>query len=282
MMPTATWDAEDIASLQSKGSRYSIDEGGVRHLPAIRPLWLPALRSALDPLHRGYVKPEDYFNLIQDSSLSETLRRLVLESAGYGTLIECERASNDLALPAAVETPSGHIGWIAAQIVAVPTSVDLGIIAKQDIIGVGSDDCLAYFNEVTGDIHVYVRYLQTGQIERKSLSRQIRPIGGISIGAALSIRDELDSNRHTWSRDLRIIEFKACQGGDYMITAGDKFTSVEFCTQPLRNSGGLMLHADNGFSPSAMPRLDLVLLGPSKVFTHPPQVGEKIQVCTVF
>jgi hypothetical protein len=280
MMPTGIFETGNIDRVRLQGSRYSIDQSGTRLLSTIRPLWLPALRCALDPLHKGYVKPEDYFKLIHDCSLSDILRRLALESAGYGTLVECERASGDLALPAAIESPSGHIGWISAQIVAVPTPDELGIVTVRDGRESSSDALLAYVNGTVGDVHVYVRYLQTGQIERKSLSKQVRPVGGISIGAALSIRHKLESGDHTWSCDLRITEFKACQGGEYLITACDDSTSVEFCTRPLKPSSDIMLDGNDNSLSFAISEFDYTLLGPSKVFIHPPKVGEKVQVCT--
>jgi len=280
MIPTGTFETENLDRVRLQGSRYSINQGGIRRLSTIRPLWLPALRSALDPLHKGYVKPEDYFGLIHEYSLSDTLRRLVLESAGYGTLVECERASGDLALPAAIESPSGHIGWISAQIVAVPTPDELGIVTVQEVMESSNDALFAYFNGMAGDVHVYVRYLQTGQIERKSLSKQVRPVGGISVGAALSIHYELDSGDHAWSCDLRITEFKACQGGEYIITACWGSTSVEFSTRPVKASSVIMLHGKDNSSSFTIPEFDYTLLGPSKVFIHPPKVGEKVQVCT--
>lgn len=146
----------------------------MRYLSTIRPLWLPALRSALDPLYKGYVKPRNFFNVLHDSSLSDTLRRITLESAGYGILVECERASADLPLPAVIECPSDHVGWISAQIVAVPTSNKLGIVTERDSVGSSSELLFTYFKDTIQDVHVYVRYLETGQIERKSLSKQVR------------------------------------------------------------------------------------------------------------
>ncbi|KAF2417702.1 hypothetical protein EJ08DRAFT_654437 [Tothia fuscella] len=279
-VPTGIFETGNLDCIRAKGSRYSMNQSGTRCLSTIRPLWLPALRSALDPLHKGYVKPEDYFNLIHDCSLSDALRRLVFEGAGYGTLVQCERASGDLALPAAIESPSGHIGWLAAQIVAVPTPDELGIVTLRDVMASSSDALFAGFSGSPGDVHVYVRYLQTGQIERKSLSKQVRPVGSISVGVSLSIRRELDSGDHAWSCDLRISEFKACQGGEYVITACDGLTSVEFFTRPLKTSFDGMLSGIRNSSNFALPEFDCTLLGPSKVFIHPPKVGEKVQVCT--
>ncbi|PVH69867.1 hypothetical protein DL98DRAFT_661456 [Cadophora sp. DSE1049] len=277
-IPTGIFKTENLDLVRLQGSRYSINQSGTRRLSTIRPLWLPALRSALDPLHKGYVKPQDYFKLIHDSSLSDTLRSLTLESAGFGTLVECERASGDLALPAAIESPSDHIGWISAQIVAVPTPDELGIVTGREVMESSSDALFAYFNETAGDVHVYVRYLQTGQIERKSLLKQVRPIGGISVGAALSIRHDLDSGDHAWSRDLHVTEFKACYGGEYIISACVGLASVVFSTKPLKTSCDNMLHSNDNFSSPAAPEFDYTLLGPSKAFIQPPKVGEKVQI----
>ena len=256
-----------------------MDQSGTRRLSTIRPLWLPALRSALDPLHKGYVKPQDFFQFVQESSLSHRLRSLTLENAGYGIVVECERASADIPLPAAIESPSDHVGWICGQIVAVPTPAELGIVAEREVMEASTDNFFTYFNNTAQDIYIHVRYLQTGQIERKSLSRQIRPISGISVGALVSIRQELESGSYAWSRDLHITEFKACYGGKYVITAGIGLTAIVFCTMPFKTSSE-MLPDDNIFT-STLPELDFKLLGPSKTFARPPKVGEKIQVCFV-
>ncbi|KAF2206687.1 hypothetical protein CERZMDRAFT_52644, partial [Cercospora zeae-maydis SCOH1-5] len=58
---------------------------------------------------KGYIKPKDYFTLIYNRSLSNTLRRLVFENASYRTLIKCVRALDNLALPAAIKSPSNYI-----------------------------------------------------------------------------------------------------------------------------------------------------------------------------
>ena len=210
--------------------------------------------------------------------MSDTLRKLALENAGYGTLVECERASRDLPLPAAIESPSDHVGWTSAQIVAVPTPDELGILTEREIMESSSHVLFAHFNDTDQDVHVYVRYLQTGQIERKSLSKRVRPIGGISLGAALSIRHELESSNHAWSGDLHITEFKACYGGRYNITASMGSTTIVFFTKPLKNCFDKMLGDDDNSSRSTIPEFDCALLGPSKAFTDPPKVGEKVQV----
>jgi hypothetical protein len=94
--------------------------------------------------------------------LSDTLRRSALENAGYSILVECERASGDLPLPAAIESPSDYIGWISAQIVAVPTPDELGIITEREVMESSSNALFTYFSGAAQDVHVYVRYLQTG------------------------------------------------------------------------------------------------------------------------
>ncbi|KAK3309277.1 uncharacterized protein B0T15DRAFT_566133 [Chaetomium strumarium] len=252
-IPTGIHETGNIDLVRQHGSRYCIDQSGTCRLSTIRPLWLPALRSALDPLQKGYVKPHDYFNLLHDSFLSETLRRLALESAGYGKLVECERESGDLPLPAAIESPSDHVGWISAQSswnqATTPSSLT--------------------FNDTAQDVHVYVRYLQTGQIERKSLSKRVRPIGGISLGAALSIRHELEAGDHAWSGDLHITEFKACYGAWYIITAGVVSTAIVFSRCHATMTTLQLL---------PYPEFECTLLGPSKAFAHPPKVGEKVQI----
>ncbi|EUC39727.1 hypothetical protein COCMIDRAFT_110740, partial [Bipolaris oryzae ATCC 44560] len=134
----------------------------------------------------------DYFKLIYNTSLSNILRSLALKSAGYGTLVKCERASGDLTLPAEIESLSAYIRWISAQIMAVLIPNELGIVTRQEVMELSSDTLFSYFNKPARDVHVYVRYLETSQIERKSLLKQVCPIRGISVSAALSIWHELD------------------------------------------------------------------------------------------
>ena len=184
-------------------------------------------------------------------------------------------------MPAAIESPSDHVGWISAQIVAVPISNELGIVDERDSIGSSSELLFTYFKDTIHDVHVYVRYLETGQIERKSLSKQVRPIGGISVGAPLSIRHELESGGHAWSCDLHITEFKACYGGQYIITTGVGSSATEFSTRPLKNYFDKILRDDDNSSFSTALEFDYNLLGPSKVFTDPPKIGEKVQVCII-
>ncbi|PHH87963.1 hypothetical protein CDD83_8164 [Cordyceps sp. RAO-2017] len=277
-MPTAVYETGNIDVVRQQGSRYTINPNGMRRLPTTRPLWLPTLQSALDPLHRGYVKPQNYFNLLQSSSLSEKIRALALENAGYGVLVECERDSSDIALPASIESSSDHVGWLSAQIVAVPTPKELGIATEEEVLESSNQQLFSCFSGATQDIYVYVCYLETGQIERKSLLRQIRPIRGIAVGATLSTRHEFESGAHAWGPDLRVTEFKACYGGQYIITAGTGSNTTLFSTTPLKKSFENTLRRDVRNAASALPELDYLLLGPSRTFSTAPCIGEKIQI----
>ncbi|KAI4193337.1 MAG: hypothetical protein LQ350_008370 [Teloschistes chrysophthalmus] len=255
-VPTGIFDPRNADLVREQGSRYRIDQNGMRCLSTIRPLWLPALRSALDPLHKGYVKPRNFFNVLHDSSLSDTLRRITLESAGYGILVECERASGDLPLPAGIESLSDHVGWISAQIVAVPTSSELGIVTERDSIGSSSE------------------LLFTSKIPFKSFTftyvilRLVR--SSVRVFRSKSVR--------SGSCDLHITEFKACYGGQYIITTGVDSSAIEFSTRPLKNSFDKILRDDDNSSFSTALEFDCNLLGPSKVFTDPPKIGEKVQI----
>ncbi|KAI1259892.1 hypothetical protein F5Y18DRAFT_432864 [Xylariaceae sp. FL1019] len=281
-IPTAFFPNGDIDVIREQGSRYFTDPNGTRCLSMIRPLWLPALRSALDPLHKGYVKPQDYFELLRESSLYDILRTITLESSGYGMIVECERASADIALPAVIESPTDHVGWIAAQIVAVPTPDELGIASEQEIMKLSYDDLFARFANTAQDIYFYVRYLETGQIERKSLSNQIRPIGGIAIGAKISVRQETEQGIYAWSQDLHITEFRPCPGGQYVVTpsagSGAHSTTIVFASNPVKGRLYDTIRDVNRRSAMGVPELDYMLLGPSNVFVNPPRIGEKIQI----
>ncbi|CAH0055447.1 unnamed protein product [Clonostachys solani] len=275
-IPTGIWETPTIDIVRGLGHRYHIDHYGTRRLSTIRPLWLPALQSILDPLCKGYVKPQDYFGLLQSSSLSETLRKLVLENAGLGVLVECERESGDIALPASIESPLGHVGWISAQIVAVPTPTEMGITTEDEVINAGSESFISCFNDTARDIYIHVRYLQTGQIEQKSLLKKTRPVGGIYIGAPISIRCELEPGKYGWSSDTHIAEFKACFGGRYRITAGAGANTHAFSATPIKASFDGMLQSD-AHSDAPTPQLEFILLGPSKVFYQAPKIGEKVE-----
>ena len=207
-----------------------------------------------------------------------TLRRLALEAAGYGTIVECERESADLPLPKAIESPSDHVGWTSAQIVSVPTAEELGIITEREVIDSSNDVLFSRFSNTTPEVHVHVRYLQTGQIERKSLSRRVRPVGNICISASLSIQHELEAGGYAWSCDLHITEFKACFGGEYIITASGGSYDIVFSTRPLKTSFEKILRDDDSFIRRSIPEFNCTLLGASKVFSNPPKVGEKRQV----
>src|SRR5438045_2960022 len=84
-IPTAI-DAgfKSIDDVRDHGFRYYVDPTGIRNLRDIRPLWLPALHEALDPLYKGYVKPQDYLSFLGGKSMSSKLRQIVLDSCGYG------------------------------------------------------------------------------------------------------------------------------------------------------------------------------------------------------
>ena len=97
----------------------------------------------------------------------------------------------------------------------------------------------------------------------------------------MSIRHELKSGGHAWSCDLHITEFKACYGGQYIITIGVGLSAIEFSTRPLKNSFDKILRDDDNSSFSTILEFDYNLLGPSKVFTDPPKIGEKVQVCII-
>ncbi|KAM3520592.1 hypothetical protein NHJ13051_006753 [Beauveria bassiana] len=213
----------------------------------------------------------------ENSSLSETLRKLVLENAGLGVIVECERESGDIALPASIESSLDHVGWISAQIVAVPTPTELGIMTEDDVIKASSGSLISCFNNTARDIYIHVRYLQTGQVEQKSLLKKTRPAGGICIGAPISIQCELEPGKYGWSSDTHIAEFKACFGGGYNITAGAGSNTYAFSTTPIKASFDGMLQS-GVHSDIPTPQLDFILLGPSKVFHQAPKIGEKIQV----
>ena len=91
----------------------------------------------------------------------------------------------------------------------------------------------------------------------------------------MSIRYKLDLGNYTWSCDLYITEFKICQGEEYIITAYIGSTSVIFSTRPLKTSFDKILHSNDNSLSFAIPEFDYMLLGLSKVFIHPPKVGEK-------
>ncbi|EAA34357.2 hypothetical protein GE21DRAFT_3606 [Neurospora crassa] len=72
--------------------------------------------------------------------------------------------------------------------------------------------------------------------------------------------------------------FKACYGGQYIITAGVGSNAIVFSTRPVKDSFSKMLRDDDNPSSSIIPEFECTLLGPSTAFSHPPKVGEKVQV----
>ena len=163
----------------------------------------------------------------------------------------------------------------------VSTSDELEIVIERDATSSSNELLFTYFEDIIQDVHVYVRYLETGQIERKSLSKQVRPIESISIDVSLSIRHELESDDHAWSCDFHITEFKTCYEGQYIITTNVGSSAIEFSTRPLKNSFDKILRDDDDSSFSTALKFDYSLLRPSKVFTDPPKIGEKVQVCII-
>nr|CAD11376.1 hypothetical protein [Neurospora crassa] len=77
---------------------------------------------------------------------------------------------------------------------------------------------------------------------------------------------------------MKITEFKACYGGQYIITAGVGSNAIVFSTRPVKDSFSKMLRDDDNPSSSIIPEFECTLLGPSTAFSHPPKVGEKVQV----
>ena len=78
----------------------------------------------------------------------------------------------------------------------VSISNELRIVNERDSIDLSSELLFTYFKDIIHNVHVYIRYLKTGQIERKSLSKQVRSIEDISIDASLSIRHKLKLGDH--------------------------------------------------------------------------------------
>ncbi|RUP49056.1 hypothetical protein BC936DRAFT_143369 [Jimgerdemannia flammicorona] len=279
-LPTAYRANSDVDTGRlNGGSYYDIDPNGTQLLSAIRPLWIPALRNALDPLHKGYVKPDDYLSFLGGDSLTSTLRRVVLESAGYGIIVECQRSTGDFSLPDAIEDPHDHVGWMSAcEIVTVPLPEDLGIIGDNVSLDANSSNLIKYFTDTKQDISVYVRYLQTGQIQIKNLSTQIRPFRGLRIGASLSVRYKLEDQSNAWSQNLPIVEFKARAGGRYIVTAGIGENALVFSTAPLTQFVDRMVNIEQPADATEVLELEFTLLGSTTVFNREPKIGEKIQV----
>ncbi|KAF0430333.1 hypothetical protein F8M41_005537 [Gigaspora margarita] len=269
----------EIDEIRKNGSRYIIESSRALHLKDIRPLWLPALREALDPLHRGYVKPHDYFSFLGKEVLSSKLKQVILDSCGYRTFIECRRKPGDIALPSELESPPDHVGWMSAcQIVSVPSLNELGIF-RQDVCQSNLDSLIENFSEYP-NMWVYVRYLQTGQIERKHI-KDIRVLGGLRIGASISIHHTLENGTNAWSGNLSVMELKAYAGGRYVVTtikAGEENTNFVFMTRPPVGFDDFVIQTGQHEDLKDLQEFEYSLLGPSTVFTQEPKVGEKIQI----
>ena len=77
---------------------------------------------------------------------------------------------------------------------AVPISAELAIVTVLDTVKSSSDALSVRFDGMAGDAHVYIIHLPIGQIKRKSLSKQIRPVAGFSIGAVKGARSSSASS----------------------------------------------------------------------------------------
>jgi len=125
---------------------------------------------------------------------------------------------------------------------------------------------------------VYVRYLQTGQIEKKLLSKNVRMLGGLRIGNSIAICYTFENGSSAWSDNLLIVELKACAGGRYIVTAGSDENAIVFVTKPPSCVDDRAVQGDLLDNLAGLPEFDYCLLGSSTVFTREPKVGEKIQV----
>ncbi|GBC03682.1 hypothetical protein RclHR1_05260004 [Rhizophagus clarus] len=279
-IPTATKESYfgSIDAIRQHGNRYYIDPAGTRKLGDIRPLWLPALRQALDPLHKGYIKPHDYLSFLGGESLSNKLRQVVFDSCGYGIVVECQRTSDDISLPSEIESPAHQAGWMSScQIVSVPSPTELGVFTYDTQPQLSN--LIENFTHPKNDVWVYVRYLQTGQIERKLLSKNVRMLGGLRIGITISVCYILENGSSAWSDSLPIVELKACAGGRYIVTAGSNNDVIEFVTKPPIGFDDRAVRIEYQSDDSTdLMESDYSLLGSSTVFTQEPKIGEKIQV----
>ncbi|CAG8516557.1 17805_t:CDS:2 [Racocetra fulgida] len=259
---TAIMTFNESDEIRKHGSRYLISNRTL-DLKDIRPLWLPALREALDPLHKGYVKPHDYLSFLGEEKLSSKLKQVVLNSCG------------DIPLPTELECPAHSVGWMSAcQIISVPSLDELGIFLQNES---NLESIIKHIIEYP-DIWVCVRYLQTGQIEKKLLTKDIRMLGGLRIGISISIRYTLENSSKVWSSIFSVIELKACAGGRYIVTARSDVNTIVFVTMPPVGFDHFVIQTDQHEDLKDLPELEYSLLGPSKVFRQKPKDGEKIQV----
>ncbi|CAG8743995.1 8659_t:CDS:2, partial [Funneliformis caledonium] len=233
-IPTATKEDyfSSIDDIRRYSNRYYIDSTGTRNLKDIRPLWIPSLRKALDPLYKGYIKPHDYLNFFSKDSLSNKLRQVVLNSCGYGIFVECQRTTSDISLSKEIESPAHNVGWMSAcQIISVPTSTELGIFIYEKNNQKRFNNLIENITYPKNDIWVYVRYLQTGQIEKKLISKNMRMLGGLRTGISISILENFENGSSAWSDNLLIVELKACAGGRYIVTAESGDNAIVFKTK---------------------------------------------------
>lgn len=205
---------------------------------------------------------------------------MVLEGAGYGTIVECRRATDDFPLPSEIESPQDHVGWMSAcQIVAVPEPADLGIFSDETLVQANPDGVIKMLGGNKQGVVVYVRYLETGQIQRKKLATQVRPYRGLRLGASLAVRQWNEDGSYSWSDDLTIVHLKAWPGGRYAVTAGLGENTVVFSTEsPPTEFAHRMVNVEALAHPEALHELEFTLLGSSTIFRREPRVDEKIQV----
>ncbi|CAG8735367.1 5368_t:CDS:2, partial [Funneliformis caledonium] len=213
-IPTAT--KEDyfsfIDDIRWYSNRYYIDSTGMRNLKDIRPLWIPSLQKALDLLYKGYIKPHDYLNFLGKDSLSNKLRQVILDSCGYE-----------------IESPAHSVSWMSAcQIILVPTLTELGIFIYEKNNQKRFNNLIENITYPKNDIWVYVRYLQTGQIEKKLISKNVQMLGGLRTGISISILENFENGSSVWSDNLLIVELKACTGGRYIVTAESGDNAIVF------------------------------------------------------
>ena len=78
----------------------------------------------------------------------------------------------------------------------ISTFNKLEIIIIQNFINLNNKFFFFYFKDTIQDVYIYIRYIETNQIERKSLLKQVRSIEDISINALLFIRYKIKSNNY--------------------------------------------------------------------------------------
>ncbi|CAG8724478.1 342_t:CDS:1, partial [Funneliformis mosseae] len=165
-------------------------------------------------------------------SLSNKLRQVVLDSCGYGIFVECQRTISDISLPKKIESLAHSVGWMSAcQIVSVPTLTELGIFIYEKNNQKRFNNLIENITYLKNDIWVYVRYLQTGQIEKKLISKNVQILGRLRTGISISILENFENGSSAWSDNLLIVKLKACAGGRYIVTAGSGDNAIVFKTK---------------------------------------------------